>query len=75
MNLHDRDIMERARQEGIELGIQQGISQGISQGTRQKAVDAAVMLVQKYNVTPEDAAKDMDAPLDSVVEALNKVMV
>ena len=59
MNLHDRDIMERARQEG----------------TQQKAVEDAVMLVQKYNVTPEEAAKDMGAPLELVLEELNKVMV
>ena len=37
MNLHDRDITKRARQEGIELGIKQGISQGVSQ----KAMEAA----------------------------------
>jgi hypothetical protein len=51
--------MERARQEG----------------TQQKAVEDAVMLVQKYNVTPEEAAKDMGAPLELVLEELNKVMV
>ena len=67
MNLHDRDITKRARQEGIELGI--------SQGTLQKAVDAAVTLVKKYNVNPEAAAKDMNAPLELVLEELSKVTI
>lgn len=30
------------------------------------------MLVTKYNASPETAAKDMNAPLDLVLEALKK---
>lgn len=68
MNLHDRDIMKRAKQEGLEEGIELGISQGASQ----KAVEAAVTLIQKYNANPEDAARDMGAPLEAVLDKLRK---
>ena len=33
-------------------------------------VEAAVKIVKKYNATPEDAAKDVGAPLDLVLQAL-----
>ena len=39
-------------------------------GREEKAVENAVTLVRKYNVSPESAAADMDAPLDKVLEAL-----
>ena len=35
-------------------------------------VEAAVKLVKKYNVSPEEAASDMGAPLEKVLEALKK---
>ena len=57
MNLHDRDI----RKEGYE------------DGSRQKAIEAAVMLVKKYNASAEVAAKDAGAPLEKVLEALELV--
>lgn len=60
MNLHDRDIKKAAKEEGI------------IEGAQQKAIEDAVTLVDKYNVKPEDAAADMGAPLDKVLEALNK---
>ena len=56
MNLHDRDITRAAKQEGAN----------------EKAVENAITLVQKYNVSPESAAKDMNAPLDRVLESLSK---
>ena len=37
-----------------------------------KAVEGAIMLIQKYKATPETAAKDMNAPLELVLEALKK---
>ena len=60
MNLHDRDIKKAAKEEGI------------IEGAQQKAIEGAVTLVDKYKVKPEDAAADMGAPLDKVLEALNK---
>ena len=37
---------------------------------QQKAIEAAVTLVKKYKATPENAAKDMNAPLEEVLKAL-----
>ena len=39
---------------------------------QQKAVEAAITAIKKYKATPEDAAKDMNAPLELVREALKK---
>ena len=39
-------------------------------GKEAKAIENAVMLVRKYNATPETAAQDAGAPLDKVLEAL-----
>ena len=44
---------------------------GREQGTLAKAIEDAVMLVKDYNATPEIAAQKMNAPLESVLEALN----
>ena len=54
VNLHDYDIRYEALQEGAQ----------------KKAVEAAIKIVKKYKATPEDAAKDVDAPLELVLEAL-----
>ena len=57
-----------------EIAIQNwredGIIEGRAKGAQAKAVEAAVMLVNKYNATPETAAQDAGAPLDKVLEAL-----
>lgn len=42
----------------------------ITKAKKEKAVEDAVMLVKKYNATPEAAAQDTGAPLDKVQEAL-----
>ena len=59
MNLHDRDITRAAKREGV------------LQGEQKKAIEAAITLVQKYKVSPETASKDMNAPLDMVLETLS----
>lgn len=56
MNLHDHDIRYEALQEGAQ----------------KKAVEAALLVISKYNATPESAAKDMNAPLELVLEELKK---
>ena len=56
MNLHDRDIKKAAKEEGIQ----------------QKAIEDAVMLINEYHEKPEVAAQKMNAPLELVLEALNK---
>ena len=45
---------------------------GIIEGAQQKALEDALMLVKKYNATPETAAQDAGAPLDKVLEALKE---
>ena len=45
--------------------------EAFEEGQQQKAIEAAVTLVKKYNATPENAAKDMNAPLELVLNALN----
>ncbi len=62
MNLHDRDIMKIAREEGK--------AQGIAEGAQQKAIEAAVIAVKDFNATPQEAAEKMNAPLGKVLEAL-----
>ncbi len=44
----------------------------VEQGMQAKAIESVVLLVHKYNATPESAAKDMNAPLDKVLERLGK---
>ena len=58
MNLHDRDLIRITKREAL------------AEGAKQKAVEAAIMLVQKYNATPETAAKDMNAPLQLILEGI-----
>lgn len=37
-----------------------------------KAIENALLLIKKYKATPESAAKDMNAPLELVLEELAK---
>ena len=68
MNLHDRDIMKRAREEGIELGISQGISQGVSQ----KAVEAAEMFLREGD-SVEKVSRCIGLPLDQIQEIADRI--
>ena len=56
MNLHDQDIIRIAKREAAE----------------EKAVDAAIIAVKEFNVSPEIAAQKMNAPLNLVLEALKQ---
>ena len=67
-NQEDYDRNRRA--EGYKDGYGDGRAIGRSEGERQKAVEGAIMLVQKYNIPPETAANDMNAPLDLVLEKI-----
>ena len=58
--------------EALKQGIEQGLQQGLQQGEEKKAIEDAIMLVQKYNASPEVAAKDMKAPLELVLASLKK---
>ncbi len=54
----------------IAVKQEEAYQDGLDDGQVRKAVEDAVMLVQKYNTSPETAAKDMDAPLEAVLEKL-----
>ncbi len=70
MNLHDRDLIRNAKKEGVLEGIQQGITQGISKGKIEAKLEAAVTAVNKYKVSPEEAAQDFNVPLDKLLQEL-----
>lgn len=55
-----------------ERAIRNWRQDGIIEGAQQKALEDALMLVKKYNATPETAAQDAGAPLDKVLEALKE---
>ena len=69
MNLHDRDITRAAKREGLR----QGLSQGLAQGASKAKIEAAVIAVKDFNITPQIAAEKMNAPLDKVLEALANI--
>lgn len=50
------------KEEGIEIGREKG--------RNEKAVEAAVLLIKKYNIEPKTAAADLNAPFEKVIEAL-----
>ena len=60
MNLHDYDIRYEALKEGEAIGAQQ------------KAVEVAIIAVNEFNTTPEEAARKMGAPLELVLEGLKQ---
>ena len=61
-----------ARRKGREEGLAEGLAEGRAEGALNKAIEAAVFNIRKYKASPEEAAKDMGAPLDKVLEALEK---
>ena len=63
---------ERQRAYDFESGKEAGIAIGKEAGAEQKAVEDAVMLVHDYNASPEVAAQKMKAPLELLLEALEK---
>lgn len=61
-----------AHQEGVAEGKAIGLSEGRLEGAQQKAIEDAMLLINKYKATPESAAKDVNAPLELVLEELEK---
>lgn len=59
MNLHDQDIIRVAKREA----------------SLQKAVEDAIMLINEYKETPENAAKKTGAPLEQVLELQKQISV
>ena len=54
----------------IAVKKEEAFEAGVSQGVQQKAVEAALMLINEYNEEPEIAAQKMNAPLELVLEGL-----
>ena len=46
--------------------------EGKEEGELLKAIEDATLLIKKYHASPETAASDVGAPLDKVLEALQK---
>ena len=46
--------------------------EGFDEGAQQKAVEDAIIAIKEFHASPEDAAKKMGAPLDLVLEGLQK---
>lgn len=44
-----------------------------NEGRQQQAIEAAIKNIKKYHATPEEAANDMGAPLDKVLERLKEL--
>ena len=62
--------MDWEREKAVSFRL--GKAEGLAEGEQQKAVEAAILLVQKYKTSPETAAKDMNAPLELVLKELSK---
>ena len=69
---NSRFIYERDRNTLIHNAERRGREEGVKQGAQQQAVKNALFVISKYNATPESAAKDMNAPLELVLEALKQ---
>ena len=48
--------------------------EAFEEGQEKKAIEAALILIKKYNVTPEEASKEFGAPLDKLITALETVV-
>ena len=55
---------------GLAEGIKEGHAAGLAEGEHKKAVEVAITLIHKYNVTPETASADMGVSLDDVLQSL-----
>ena len=63
-------LTEYDEEEAFRNFYEDGREAGLKQGTLEKAIEAAVVAVKNFNVTPQLAAEKMNAPLESVLEAL-----
>lgn len=64
--------LEQGIKQGIQQGLQQGIQQGLQQGIEQKSIEAAMVLIQEFKMSPELAAQKMNAPLEKLLELQKK---
>ena len=55
-----------------DLDMKVKAQEAAEEAAEKKAVEAAIFMVRKYKADPETAAKDMNAPLELVLEGLKK---
>lgn len=67
-----KDAKRNAQWRKQYMDLEREKTYAFDRGMEQKAVENAVMLVNKYKATPENAAQDTGAPLEKVLEALKK---
>ena len=75
-----KELVEKAKQNtqwrkqfmDFEHYMSLSFRQGKEEGAQEKAIENALLLIKKYKATPESAAKDMNAPLELVLEELAK---
>ena len=58
----------------LEIEKKYAFKEGEAKGSEQKAIEDAITLIQKYKATPEQAAKDVGAPLEKVLEMQNRII-
>ena len=61
-------------EEGREAGIAEGHTVGLSEGMAAGKIDAAVVLIKDFGVSPELAAEKMGVPLEDVLKVLGKTV-
>ncbi len=66
-------LEEYDEQACIRTWQEDGFIKGHEAGLQEKAVEAAIMLIHDFNVTPEVAAQKMGAPLEIVLASLKKI--
>ena len=66
--------IHNAEKRGLEEGLKQGIQQGIQQGEQKKAIEAARNAL-KMELSPEQAAKISNLPLEKVMELQKEITV
>lgn len=65
-------IAEYDYETDISVKCEEAREEGIQQGQIAKSVEAALVLINKYNITPEEACESIGAPLDVVKERLEE---
>ena len=62
--------LEDLENAAYDRGVEQGIKQGLEQGAEYSKLEDAIMLIEKYNATPEQAARDTGISLEKLNNAL-----
>lgn len=55
-----------------EIGMERGIADGLSQGLSQGMIKTAIMMIQKFKLSVEDVAKELNISLDELKKHLGK---